>query len=272
MLGTERSNAASGAERSVERSKAALGAERGHAVLGGGLLSRPDARAAGPAPSGEVFNLDPTEATFFALAQAVEQRDSLTAGHCERLAFTGVALGMAMGLDSSQLVNLYRGGYLHDVGKVGIPDAILHKSGKLSEEEWVVMRTHPVRGEEICCNLPSLRAVLPIIRHHHERWDGSGYPDGLRGSEIPILARIVQVADIYDALVSVRPYKAAFSQAEALRIMQDETDRGWIDPQIMTVFSRMHDKVIAHLADFSGGMDPNLESLRMALAGLDNAA
>ena len=133
--------------------------------------------------SGE-FSVDETEAILFALARAVEQRDRRTAGHCERLAFMGVALGMAMRLDRISLLALYRGGYLHDVGKVGIPDSILFKPGKLTAEEWVTMRSHAVRGEEICRHLKSLGPALPIIRHHHERWDGSGYPDGLRGAQI----------------------------------------------------------------------------------------
>src|ERR1039458_5519140 len=156
------------------------------------------------------------EVILFALSQVVEQRDKHTAGHCERLAFISVAMGTAMGLDRPDLLALYRGGYLHDIGKVGIPDSILFKPGKLTAEEWVTMRTHTVRGEEICRHLKSLSTVLPIIRHHHERWDGSGYPDGLRGDQIPLLARVLQIADIYDALTYERPYKPAFPPAEAI--------------------------------------------------------
>ena len=126
-----------------------------------------------------------TEGVLYSLARMVEQRDSHTAGHCERLAITGVALGMAMQLDSASLLSLYMGGFLHDVGKVGIPDSVLFKPGKLNEEEWEIMRAHPVRGEEICRPLVSLRGVLPIIRHHHERWDGTGYPDGLQRHRDP---------------------------------------------------------------------------------------
>lgn len=223
------------------------------------------------AGSGVDFEIDGTEEILFAVAQAVEQRDAQTAGHCERLAFISVALGMAMGLDRGQLLNLYRGGYLHDVGKVGIPDSILYKPGKLSAEEWVTMRSHTTRGEEICKPLHSLRPVLPIIRHHHERWDGSGYPDGLRGEQIPLLARIVQVADIYDALISPRPYKAALSPAESLRIMRQETERGWRDPDVFAVFRRLHEKVISRIADYTVRADRNLEALHGALANLQNA-
>ena len=139
------------------------------------------------------------EEVLLALALAVEQRDNVTAGHCERLALTSLALGMSLSLDQASLLALYRGGYLHDIGKVAIPDAILLKPAKLTEEEWVVMQSHPARGAEICGHLRSLSPVIPLIRHHHERWDGSGYPDGLRGKEIPLLARILQIADIYDA-------------------------------------------------------------------------
>jgi HD-GYP domain-containing protein (c-di-GMP phosphodiesterase class II) len=228
-----------------------------------GLSGRP-----APAKRAE-FSLDPTESTLFALAQAVEQRDSHTAGHCERLAFMSVAMGIAMGLEREQLLTLYRGGYLHDLGKVGIPDSILYKPGALTEEEWVIMRSHTTRGEEICRPLPSLRPVLPIIRHHHERWDGSGYPDKLRGEEIPLLARIIQVADIYDALISVRPYKPPLPRADALRIIKEETERGWRDPATVEVFLRLHEKVISRIADYTSASDRNLEAMRMALGGLD---
>ena len=188
---------------------------------------------------------DDTESILFALAQAVEQRDRDTAGHCERLAFIGVALGVMMGLEQGSLLALYRGGYLHDIGKVGIPDSILFKPGKLTAEEWVVMRTHTTRGEEICRHLNTLRPVLSIIRSHHERWDGSGYPDGLSGEQIPLLARVLQVADIYDALTSPRPYKPAFSESQALMVLQEETDRGWRDPEIVALFYQLHREVLS---------------------------
>jgi putative two-component system response regulator len=223
------------------------------------------------APPENEFEIEETEGILFALAQAVEQRDRQTAGHCERLAFIAVAMGMAMRLDRAQLLTLYRGGYLHDVGKVGIPDSILFKPGALTQEEWVTMRSHTSRGEEICRHLTSLRPVLPIIRHHHERWDGSGYPDGLRGSQIPLLARIVQVADIYDALISARAYKPAFAPHEALRVMQEETDRGWRDPEIMGLFFSMHESVISKIAEYTTVADRNLEAMRNTLASLQQA-
>jgi putative two-component system response regulator len=195
------------------------------------------------------------EGILFALAEAVEQRDHHIAGHCQRLAFISVTLGVAMGLNRLCLLALYRGGYLHDVGKVGIPDSILFKPGGLTAEEWVVMRSHSTRGEEICRHLKSMREVLPIIRHHHEKWDGSGYPDGLRGEQIPLLARVLQVADIYDALTSSRPYKPAFQPREALRTIEQETARGWRDPSIVKLFVRVHKQVLAKLPDHDRGLE-----------------
>jgi putative two-component system response regulator len=190
-----------------------------------------------------------TEGVLHALARMVEQRDRHTAGHCERLACSAVTLGVAMRLDSASLLSLYVGGYLHDIGKVGIPDSILFKPGKLTPEEWEIMRGHPVQGEEICRPLKLLSGVLPLIRHHHERWDGTGYPDGLRGTGIPLLARVLQTVDIYDALTNPRPYKHAYSSARALEILQEETDRGWRDKEITSLFIRIHKRMPAAIAD-----------------------
>src|SRR5580658_3767774 len=209
------------------------------------------------APPENEFEIEETEGILFALAQAVEQRDHQTAGHCERLAFISVAMGMAMGLERAKLLTLYRGGFLHDVGKVGIPDSILFKPCALTAEEWVAMRSHTVRGEEICRHLTSLSPVLPIIRHHHERWDGSGYPDGLRAGQIPQLARIVQMADIYDALVSIRPYELALAPRDALQTIREETDRGWCDPEIVSLFLSLHEGVISKIAEYTTGTDRN---------------
>jgi putative two-component system response regulator len=206
---------------------------------------------------------------LLALAKAAEQRDRQTAGHCERLAFMSVAMGMAMELGHADLLTLYRGGFLHDIGKVGIPDAILFKPGPLTVDEWVTMRSHTVRGEAICRPLSSLKSVLPIIRHHHERFDGGGYPDGLRGEQIPLLARLLQVADIYDALISPRPYKRAFQPEEALRMIGEETERGWRDPEIVSLFFELHEGVILKVAEFTSGNDRSLEAIRNTLANLD---
>jgi putative two-component system response regulator len=218
-----------------------------------------------PAPGDTI---DQTEGILFALALAVELRDHNTGGHCERLAFISVALGMALKLERDSLVTLYRGGYLHDVGKVGIPDSILFKPGKLTEEEWVTMRTHAVRGEQICKHLSTLRPVLPLIRNHHERWDGSGYPDGLRGAEIPLLARVLQITDVYDALTNPRPYKPALPPFEALRIIEEETARGWRDPEIVELFFRLHRDVVLKVEAYTATADRNLQNMRDSLAAL----
>ncbi len=188
-----------------------------------------------------IDSLEEAETILFALAQAVETRDRTTGDHCQRLAEYSVALGRALGLPQPQLVALHRGGYLHDIGKVGVPDSILFKQGSLTEEEWKVMKFHTVKGEEICRPMKSLAPVLPIIRSHHERWDGSGYPDGLKGEDIPLLARILQIADVYDALTTERPYKPAHSSEEAFRILDEEARRGWRDIELLTMFHEIRE-------------------------------
>lgn len=184
-----------------------------------------------------IDSLEEAETILLALAQTVEHRDKYTGKHCQRLAVASVMLGEALGLGGQDLTALYRGGYLHDIGKIAIPDAILFKQGALTAEEWEIMRSHPVRGEEICRPMQSLAPVLPIIRSHHERWDGSGYPDGLAGEDIPLLARILQVADIYDALTTERPYKPALTPEESFAVMEEEVRRGWRDPELVPLFA-----------------------------------
>lgn len=190
-----------------------------------------------------IDSLEEAETILFALAQSVEHRDRYTGLHCQRLATYSIALGKALGLSHAELVALHRGSYLHDIGKISIPDAILFKKGLLSEEEWVTMRMHTMRGEDICRPMKTLAPVLPIIRNHHERWDGTGYPDGLAGEEIPLLARILQVADIYDALTTARPYKPALSHREAVEIMEDEVRRKWRDPELVPLFAQLSDQL-----------------------------
>ncbi len=181
-------------------------------------------------------SLEKAESILFALAQAVEQRDQHTGEHCHRMAVYSVALGKAAGVTPAERLALYRGGYLHDIGKISIPDNILFKPGPLTAQEWVVMKRHTIKGEEICRPMKSLASVLPIIRHHHERWDGTGYPDGLRGEEIPLLARILQVCDVYDALTSARCYKPAMVHDKAAEVLKEEARRGWRDPEIVALF------------------------------------
>jgi putative two-component system response regulator len=184
-----------------------------------------------------IDSLDDSETVLFSLAQSVEERDPELGQHCQRLALMAAAMGLALDLPPSDILALQRGGYLHDVGKVAIPDHILFKPGPLTPEEWEIMKTHAERGERICSSMRSLAQVLPIIRHHHEKWDGTGYPDGLRGEEIPLLARILQLADIYDALTTSRPYKRALTPDEALGILHEEVAKGWRDPKLVEVFS-----------------------------------
>lgn len=166
--------------------------------------------------------LDSAEAAFVALALTIEARDPNTNGHCERLARHAARLGQALGLWAEDQSALHRGGYLHDLGKVGVPDAVLLKPGPLTREEFAVMQRHPEIGDTLCAPLQSLRRVRPIIRSHHERLDGSGYPDRLRGDEVPLLAQIVSVVDVYDALTSKRSYRDAQPHAAAVAQLVSE--------------------------------------------------
>jgi putative two-component system response regulator len=180
--------------------------------------------------------LDNAEEVIFSLALGVEARDPYTGDHCSRLAHYAADLGKHLGLEYDDIVALKRGGFLHDLGKVAIPDSILKKHTNLSDDEWAVMKRHPERGEEICRPLRSLRSVLPIIRHHHEHWNGSGYPDGLSGEDIPLLARILQVVDVYDALRTSRPYKPSLTHAEAEKMMRKEAEDGLWDKKLVDEF------------------------------------
>lgn len=216
-----------------------------------------------------IDSLDEAETILFALAQAVEARDSYTAEHCQRLATYSVALGVALGLSRPELVALYRGGFLHDIGKVSIPDSILHGNKRLTDAEWIIMKQHTVRGEEICRPMKSLAPVLPIIRSHHERWDGSGYPDGLRGENIPLLARILQIVDIFDALITERTYKRAFSVEEATRVLEEEVTRGWRDPELVSLFiSLLNRNMLESTASLIDTDWPELSSMLRSLQGM----
>jgi putative two-component system response regulator len=180
--------------------------------------------------------LETAESVICTLGLSVESRDPYTEGHCERLALHAVALGRHLGLDEESIVALRRGGYLHDLGKIAVPDEILKKGADLTPAEWAIMKRHPLTGENICKPLKSLRRVLPIIRSHHEHSDGSGYPDGLGNAEIPLLARILQVADVYDALRTARPYKDVLNHERAATTMQREAQAGLWDRDLVTEF------------------------------------
>jgi putative two-component system response regulator len=172
-------------------------------------------------------DLDTAESVIMSLALVVEARDPYTDGHCQRLARYAAALGTELGLGEEDLSALERGGFLHDIGKVGIPDAILLKPGPLTSAEYTVMKSHAAMGDRLCGELRSLQRVRPIIRAHHERLDGTGYPDGLRGDAIPLLAQIIGVVDVFDALTTDRPYRAALSPEAACRELVREVERGW---------------------------------------------
>ena len=182
--------------------------------------------------------LERAESVLFALARTIEGKDPSTEGHCERLQDYAAGLGQRIGLPEDKIIALRRAGIVHDIGKVAVPDAILLKPGRLTPEEFRVIQQHPVVGERICAPLKSFRLLLPIIRHHHEKLNGSGYPDGLEGDAIPITARVLQIVDVYDALTTKRPYKQALSIADALGIMEEEVAKGWWDPDIFAEFKR----------------------------------
>lgn len=186
--------------------------------------------------------LETVDSVLCTLGLSVESRDPYTEGHCARLARNATDLGRFLGLGEESLVALRRGGYLHDLGKIAVPDEILKKGSDLTPAEWEIMKQHPLTGESICRPLKSLRLVLPIIRHHHEHSDGSGYPDGLKKNDIPLLPRILQVVDIYDALRTERPYKPALGHEEAAVTMRDEAQNGLWDKELVSEFFGMLDK------------------------------
>jgi putative two-component system response regulator len=180
--------------------------------------------------------LDSAEAAFMTLALTIEARDPHTNGHCERLARHAVRLGRTLGLEEEELDALHRGGYLHDVGKVGVPDAVLLKPGPLTAAEFDLMRRHPEIGDTLCAPLQSLRSVRPIILYHHERLDGSGYPEGLRGDDVPLLAQIVGIVDVYDALTSKRPYRDALKAEDAVRHLLRDAEMGRFNRRYVDAF------------------------------------
>lgn len=185
-------------------------------------------------------DLDSAEAVIMSLARTVEARDASTDGHCQRLAVLAVGLGTRLGLNSGELAALERGGVLHDIGKIAIPDAILLKPSRLTLAEFERMKEHAAIGDHLCSELRLLRDVRPIVRHHHERLDGSGYPDALKGGRVPLLAQIMSVVDVYDALTTARPYKPALTPERAFEELQDEARRGWRDAALVAALIALH--------------------------------
>ena len=177
--------------------------------------------------------LESSESVLFAFARAVEAKDPYTIGHSERVAFFATELGKTVGLSVDQISDLKRGGLLHDVGKIGIPDAVLRKKGKLTTEEFEAIKSHTVIGEQICSPLRSFGGILNLVRSHHERLDGSGYPDGLTAESISTPVRILSIADVFDALTSDRPYRSSMSLEDVERIFSDEVERQRLDTDLV---------------------------------------
>jgi two-component system, cell cycle response regulator len=176
-------------------------------------------------------------ATVQALAAAVDARDPYIRGHSQRVSACAVALARALGLAPAEVARMRLAGLLHDVGKIGVPDALLTKTGPLSEEELAVLRQHPVIGERLLAAVPFLREILPAVRHHHERWDGQGYPDRLAGEAVPLDAMIIMLADALDAMTSSRPYRPPLPVSEACRRVREGSGTQF-DPRVVAAFER----------------------------------
>jgi putative two-component system response regulator len=185
-------------------------------------------------------DLESAESLFLTLGRFIEARDPYTVNHCDRLAQYATALGSSLNLDPSDLDALYRGAFIHDIGKIAIPDRILLKKGKLTRTEYDLMKTHPIIGDDLCRTVRLLEAVRPIVRHHHERLDGSGYPDGLKGDDIPLLAQIMGIVDVYDAITTTRPYKPAATTEQAYKELLQEVNQGWRRKDLVDAFIAMH--------------------------------
>src|SRR5574338_22905 len=186
--------------------------------------------------------LERAESVITTLALTIEARDPYTLGHCDRLSRYAVALGEALGLDPEMLRALRLGGYLHDLGKIAVPDGILLKPGPLDPVEQERIRAHAGAGSDLVIGLHSMELVRPIMRHHHERWDGSGYPDGLKGEAIPLGARIISVVDVFDAVREDRQYRKGLTRDEAIHLIMEGSGTQY-DPRIVGTF-------IAHLPEF----------------------
>jgi putative two-component system response regulator len=183
--------------------------------------------------------LDTAEAILFTMARAIEAKDAYTQGHVERVSRMAVRLGNHLGLADEEIDALRKGGILHDIGKIGVPDKILNKAGPLTTEERMIIRMHPGQGSVICEKLKSIRGAIPVIRHHHERMDGTGYPDRLSGQDIPLVARVMTIVDIYDALTTTRSYRKRLPQDVALEILWEEAKKGWWDQEVLAEFETL---------------------------------
>jgi putative nucleotidyltransferase with HDIG domain len=179
--------------------------------------------------------LDSSETVILSLARAIEAKDPNTEGHCQRLAIQAERLGRALGFDAAHLHTLRMAAILHDVGKIAVPEAILGKPGALTDAEYTILKRHPSIGAEICAPLRAAHEILPAIRHHHERWDGAGYPHGLAGEAIPLDARIIAIVDAFDAMTADRPYRRGLPLQRTLTIMRENRGPQW-DPALLAIF------------------------------------
>ncbi|MDQ3812939.1 MAG: HD-GYP domain-containing protein [Armatimonadota bacterium] len=184
-------------------------------------------------------SIDVAERMVLSLLTAAEARDFRMRRHAERVAKYCLEIADHLELSENERQQLHYGALLHDIGNIGIPDSILLKPGGLTEMEFEEMKLHPIIGVQICESLPFIEAIRPLIRNHHEKLDGSGYPDGLYGDEIPLLVRILSVTDVYDSLRSDRAYRSAFGHDEALEILRDEAQRGWWDAEIAELLAEV---------------------------------
>jgi cyclic di-GMP phosphodiesterase len=206
-------------------------------------------------------DLDSAEAVIVSLALTIEARDQTTEGHCQRLATYAAALGAHLGLGVDDLEALERGAFLHDIGKIGVPDAVLMKRGRLTPGEFDLIKSHTIIGDRLCGELRLLKGVRPIVRSHHERLDGTGYPDGLRGHDIPLLAQIVSVVDIFAALTTRRPYKEPYESERAYEELSIEVARGWRDRDLVGAFISLARQGLLPRADAVASGDSDTASV-----------
>jgi putative two-component system response regulator len=183
--------------------------------------------------------LDHSENIILTLAVALESRDPYTKGHSVRVGELSKLFGEYLGLNEREQEYLRKAGYLHDIGKIAMSQQVLQKADKLTDEEMSTLRKHVIVGEEICRPLDSMKSVLSTIRYHHERWDGTGFPEGLKGDQIPLMARVLSIVDSFDAMLSSRPYRAKRSMKEAIAIMKGERQSGQWDPSLIGYFVDM---------------------------------
>jgi putative two-component system response regulator len=182
-------------------------------------------------------DLDSAASIIMALASMIEARDGYGEGHCHRMANYATRLGRAFGVDEGDLQTLHRGGFLHDIGMLAIPDGVIRKAGPLDVEEYELVKSHTVVGDGLCSHLRSLQPVRAIVRHHHERLDGSGYPDGLGGNDLPLLAQIMGIVDVYEAVTTSAPYQNAQTVDQAITVLRNQVDRGWRRRDLVEAFA-----------------------------------